>query len=649
MIRLSDATLLAYTKLRARKVRLIVTVVISSLLFGLLALSSFVVRGVVRSTNSFAEEGFGKRYILSADNYGGDAYMLFEDPNVLNRALALQKDEIARKKVEAKRLGIEYDSNSERLVYYEGEGSKGKGRYLEPSHPLAVQAIQEALKQRHQIGMPELKNLGEKYGATSFYETQYLAFGDPKAGELKVLKEGKEEFKANQGNDNPFGGTGLDSFSGNWALMSGDLLKVFTLDGGNGLNTPEGLIPVVAPYSAVEQLLSLSPVPASAPSQTRLNRLQEVRSKAAKLEFSVCHRNSTSSGLVREAISQQADLEQNKKNKDYQKPSLIYDVPSEPCGSVRIVRDVRSAEEKALARKQETFRQLFGEEAPIQTTLHFVVVGVAPDPPSYAAAFVDSLISSVVTSNIGPGWYTPLEFKERVPILAGLFQENQINGRPTSRYVELPTPEQGRQMLNEANCQPDFTALSSPPSDLQTMSNPFTKCAQEGKPFVLMSYGSSSLALDELQKGFNKVFKIAAIVVIFIAGLIMTGTLGRIIADSRRETAVFRAIGAKRLDIAQVYITYTIAVSLLIIVVSIAVGFLLAQVVQSRFGARFTINALVAYNARDLSRQFYLYAWSSRDIAFIALSALSAGLISTIFPLIRNLRRNPIRDMRDEN
>src|SRR5438128_773695 len=120
MIRLTDTMLLAYTKLRARKVRLIVTVVISSLLFGVLALGSFVVQGVVKSTGSFAQEGFGKRYLLSANPNSNNNY--FDNKDILNRAIALQKDEIARKKTEAKRLGIDYDSTSERLVYSEGDG-----------------------------------------------------------------------------------------------------------------------------------------------------------------------------------------------------------------------------------------------------------------------------------------------------------------------------------------------------------------------------------------------------------------------------------------------------------------------------------------------------------------------------------------------
>ena len=43
-----------------------------------------------------------------------------------------------------------------------------------------------------------------------------------------------------------------------------------------------------------------------------------------------------------------------------------------------------------------------------------------------------------------------------------------------------------------------------------------------------------------------------------IAGVILMGMIGRIIADSRKETAVFRAVGASRLAVAQVYVAYTV-------------------------------------------------------------------------------------------
>ncbi len=650
MIKITDAALLAYTKLRSRKTRLIVTVVISSLLFGVLVFSSFLIRGISSSVSSFAQDGFGKRYILTADRYTVDGAATANDPAVQERAIALQKEQIVRKKTEAKRLGIEYDQVTERLVYYEGEGPSGKGKYLDFTHPLAQQAIKEKTANAPSVGASHLKNVAEPYGATNYFEMRYLSFGGENSGQLKILKDGKENYQLSQNQPgNPFT-RGLESFDEKWSLMSGELLKDFTLNNTTGVNVKEGYIPIVAPYSAVEQLLQLSPLPSTSSPKDRLARIKEVRSKAGTLEFASCYRNSTSAELISTAVSQQAEAEQNKNNKDYQKPSLVYDLPTEPCTPARVVRDVRTEDEKKLAAKQEEFALIFGKEPAKQVIYKFVVIGVSPDPPGMSTAAVDGIISSIVGSYVGEGWYTPLEVIEKDPTLALLFPQDQLLGRPISRYVELPTANAARSMLKEKNCQPDFEAFMSEqgPSGGQASGDPYEKCAEQGTPFVLSPFGSNSIAMDDLQRGFRKVLIIAAMVVVAIAGLIMMGTIGRIISDARRETAVFRAIGAKRLDIAQIYITYVLVVSILIVVVSILVGFGISQYFQSQFGTRVTVNALLAYNSRDLSRQFLLYAWNNSDMLLIAVSVVSAGLIGSILPLFRNLRRNPIRDMRDD-
>ena len=70
----------------------------------------------------------------------------------------------------------------------------------------------------------------------------------------------------------------------------------------------------------------------------------------------------------------------------------------------------------------------------------------------------------------------------------------------------------------------------------------------------------------------GSVFTIVALVIAAIAALIMMGMIGRVIGDSRRETAVFRAIGAKRNDIRAIYSTYTFFLSLGIVVATLVIG-----------------------------------------------------------------------------
>src|SRR4029078_35534 len=104
MIRLPDATPLALTKLRTRKIRLAITIIISGLLFGGLAGASFAARGVMGSIASFSQEGFGNRYIVAAFPQADTS--IINRSETIDRAQAIYKDTVARKQAEAKRLGI---------------------------------------------------------------------------------------------------------------------------------------------------------------------------------------------------------------------------------------------------------------------------------------------------------------------------------------------------------------------------------------------------------------------------------------------------------------------------------------------------------------------------------------------------------------
>ena len=128
----------------------------------------------------------------------------------------------------------------------------------------------------------------------------------------------------------------------------------------------------------------------------------------------------------------------------------------------------------------------------------------------------------------------------------------------------------------------------------------------------------------------------------------MMGTVGRLIADSRRETAVFRAIGAKKLDIAQIYLLYTLLLALLVALFACAIGVIAALVTQHLFSATFTVQALVAYNSQNFNQTFHLFSFYWPDVLYLAGIAMATGLLSAALPLTRNLRRNPIRDMRDD-
>ncbi len=638
MIRLQDTLTLSLTKLRTRKIRLLVTVVVSGLLFTGLAAASIVARGTFASIEGFSREGFGDRYIMTGTAESDAYFSITENEDVKARATAVYKDTIARKKAEAKRLGLIYDPVTDPGPVEEVDTGGGKIKNLNIGHPAAKTAIMEYLAANPGPSLADFEAAAKPYGATAYYESRRRPFaGD--GSSLQVLKDGKENYTASS--QNPGIPSATDSFLIYWTSMSGGLLGPFLLSGQNLDKADDGAVPIIIPVEAAEQLLGLAPLGGSAAADEKLARIKDVRARAGDLRFEVCYRNNTSAGLISSATSVQQEIDQNKSNRDYQKPELIYGLPAEACGAAPVLRDVRSTGTKKLAAKQDEFDRIFGKQPAEQKKFRFRVVGVVPGFDSGAASSVNDIVSSLLVSSLGAGWFMPAEYLVSDPSLKAVFDsEGDIYNAPSSYYAEFADPDRALAFEAEQSCQPDYSV----PNPAEYLA----PCKVANKPFSVYAFGSNSLALDSAKRGFGKYFAIATLVIAAIAAIIMMGTVGRMIADSRRETAVFRAIGAKKLDIAQVYVLYTIMLSLLVCAFAIIAGALLASYLHNRFSGTLTVEALVAYNAQDLGRTFRLYSFFPRDMMYLGAVTLAAGLLSSVFPLLRNLRRNPIRDMRDD-
>jgi hypothetical protein len=643
MIGFRDTATLAFTKLRTRKVRLVITIVVSGLLFSMLAGASSVARGAFGSISAFNKEGLGDRYIVQAGFFGN--FNMQSNTELIDQVIAAQKDLVARKKAQAKALGVEYDPATEPPAvneYGPGNGDS-KQRMLNSDAPIVRRVVDAYVAAHPPVGLPELKDAAAAYHPTGFFEGRNISYS-LNGQRLTVLKDGKESFADNGSKGGPNGPpVGTDSFVQSWTLMSDELLKPFLLPGQDLRSDKDGAMPIIVPYTAAEQLVGMQALPATASSAKRLEHTRKIRKAVESVHFSVCYRNSTSTNLIDKAVQQAAEITRNASKKDYIKPDLVYGTPAEACGAPQVVRDVRSADQRARDAKQQQFDEVFGTPAVRQQKYNFRIVGLVPDPADFRASGVSDMLGSLVTSSLGSGWYSPLSQGLKDATLTELFPSRwSVAASGPTYQVEFSSAKDAHSFIERQSCSPDFSNMTGPGQD------PFVGCVAAHKPFSLTPYGSNSLGLVEAKKWFSKFFLIGALVVAGIAAIIMMGTVGRMIADSRRETAVFRAIGAKKLDIAQIYTLYTILLALLISAFAVAMGLIMAVVAHNRWAEGLTVQALVAYNAQDLSRTVDLYSFYLPDMLYLVGLALAGGIFSAIFPLIRNLRRNPIRDMRDD-
>lgn len=625
MIRFSDATVLALTKLRMRKIRTIITVLIASLLFSGLAAAIFVAGGVIKSAEAFTSGSLSDRYINSV--YFQNEGLPYDKPEVQARANELQPQVIAEKKAAAKQLGIEYNPASEPKPVEENPG----GKYLNMASLAARRAAMEYMA-KQPTAKDKVKAIAEKYHPKEFFN-----FGKSSInGTMKLMKEGKEDF-----NDKDMlpGMSGTQEFTDGWSYLASSVLKPFFveqkyLDAQKNTND----LPVIAPYSKVEKALGLEPLPKTALPKEKMDRISKVREKASTVTFTACYRNSASKMQIDQAKSVAEDIEQNKNNKDYQKPSLIYGLPaSESCAAAPIIYDKRSVEEKKLTEKQLQFNRQFGEVVdPVQQKVTARVVGIAPDGFDMGNfSSVDILVSMVAGNTLQGSWVVPQEMYDAMPNKAEYEKfagKQELAAGPQGfvmdmgQLVEFSTPEDAKAFSNNEGCA-GFDCTN--------------------KPYIAY-FGSNSVLLKELTAGIAATLSVVGLIIAGIASLILMGMVGRIISDSRRETAVFRAIGAKRTDIGTIYTIYTLLVSLLVIVMTLLVGWGIAFWLDKQFSAEATVKAQLTFAGVDKAAEFHLFGvWWQALVALVGL-VIAAGLVAMLLPILRNVARSPIKDMRDD-
>lgn len=154
--------------------------------------------------------------------------------------------------------------------------------------------------------------------------------------------------------------------------------------------------------------------------------------------------------------------------------------------------------------------------------------------------------------------------------------------------------------------------------------------------------------MESAKKDFTNIYLKVGLVIGLISTIIMMGTIGKIISDSRRETAVFRALGSKRRDIIQIYLTYSLMLAGILIVFVSFISLVLVFWVHKKYSSSLTIESLLTFSSKDFSNKFSLIGLDIGQILALFVFIISGAVFSTIIPLAFNVRRNPINDMRDD-
>lgn len=636
MILVRDALRLAVTKLKIRKVRLIITVVIAALLFAGAVFMVTVVNGSLKSVEKFNVSGLSNQYLVVGSP--GQSLLDYSDPGLIAFIEAEEKALNIRKKAEAKRLGIEFTPTVE-SQWVQSDPSGGKYVNTTPEVQKLISSYYE--KSNLSTSFSSFTKFVTDNGALNAYrassEYPFTISGDTKS----VLVDGKENFVKQEGVDS-MPARGFKSIESNPVrVIDDDLITPFLLPDQTFTSSGDGNYPVLVPYSVAQEALGLKALPDNATAQEKIQRVKQVRAEVAGKTLSVCYRNQTSAQSIQNTVQQKQDLELNKNVKNYVKPSILYDLPATACGEVIVTKDTRTAEEKKAAAKQDEFDRIFGKQPAISRIVTFRIAGITPDADFGFTSTITGILSSIARTSVGSGWVLPSSLANE-PALSGVLANLYDPADFTTQFIaKLPDGATLKRFVKDLSCNMDMSMFAANATN--------NACKEQQKFFVFYNFGNNAVAIDEFQSGFNKFFNVVLIVIAIISSVIMMGTIARIIADSRRETAVFRAIGATRLDMTLVYGLYAFMMATLVVLMALGLGWIAAGIFNNHYTQQVTAEAILVFNVSDLDKKFTFYALDSAKIIRITGVIYLATLLGLVLPLLANLRRSPLKDMRDEN
>ena len=456
-------------------------------------------------------------------------------------------------------------------------------------------------------------------------------------GSLDVMIGGREDFQRNK-EAVPEQLNEFVSAAGYQEILDESLLNYYFLP--HRVHAADNEIPVFISYNDAAALLGKKPLPTTAQPQQHIERIRELRNEASNITIQVCYRNNASSHLIQQALDQQRTAANKSKNEFDVKPSIEYTLPAaDSCGGAIVKKDNRSVSEKMADEKLQKFNQQFSTEniTPQQAKLTYRVVGLLPD-----TAYGDDLkskLAGALNANMPSRWIIPKQTfeagaaKTYLPNILTTERQELSGGLSDTTIYEFIDAEHARAFYHATMC-------NGQPKDKDL-------CV-DGVSNFTRPFGSNSLVIEELQQQLTPILWYSLLGVIGVAAFILMLTISRTVADSRKESAIFRALGATRLDIAQIYIMYTLLLAGLITLFAITAGLIGAGVIDALYSADFSTAARYIIMPRDLNTTFQLFAFDPRIIALAAVSIVAAALIGSILPLARNTRRNPMKDMRDE-
>jgi hypothetical protein len=654
MIRPSYALKLARTKLRSKRGILLASIVVASLLFATLIATVIVFSGAEKSASEFIRKAGNDRYLVTVSPNIPYQEVDFTNPPTLDQVRAIkayEKTYYENLQNKYTSLGLDYDKTTEVSALtpaaWMSETLPQEQRVsINWSSPVIEEMRSKKFEEYAKTAtnkLTDLKAIAAQYNASGYYivdKSSQL----PSLPGLRLVQNGKESFGDSElktGDSATYGFYVNAIHNGTYSFTDQKLLSRYLLTTDS--KDLKG-VPVVVSAQEASMLFGEKVGIGKEPEAASDKRawLKEIQTKLNGHLYQVCYRNSAEQMLLEKIQRDYAEMKSNENVEGYQKPSLIYDYPVETCGDIIVKEDTRTTLEKQADAKVEDMQKKLGEYiAPHHRIVTFQIVGIkyAQSYTDYSKGIDEYVKSLLVSQDESSMLDIPIQMYDSLSNTLKVEDiQQEYNSRTlrystsseefTSRVLEFATVNDARAFLDNETCPSSETSCD--------------------KKFIASPYGSNYLILDEIGKLFNRIASIAFPAALGLAAIIIWFTISRIMAENRKETAVYRAMGAKRRDVTGIYIVYILLVALRIALISLALGIAAAFAVDYFYGKILTDTAVTAFGIIDDAPTFSLFDLESPLLLVIVGLIFVISIVASIQPLIRNATRPPIRDIRDE-
>ncbi len=599
-MKLLDAYVLARTKRRMRRIRMAVTTLVCAVLFALLLLGSFMAAGIEKSSQLVKNYGYNQHYLVTARS------------NLENNDLGKTQDTIKNQMDAELRLRKITVTDAVRSdASYQSE--------LNRRSALALNQKYQTLAAQFQARILRTYKVAHVY---TFNEVEAMATNS----DNRVTTKNPDPFLALQTQQVNSGSSAMNSSrdpfaSWNPLIMRADSGLVRSLvQPGQTLDWRPGQpYPLLVPYSFLPQLAGKNLT--DLPTKQRVTMYRQLVQHYTGTTLTYCYRNDAAQAQLTAAL-------QYNKTLQVAKDAATGPVATAACApldqtALKRVGIIPSVQDLAA-------RPLFVDplSAPVTQYVQFKIVGYVPTQDITSKDLLTAQITGA--NNWGPASQPaimPQDVYQKIP----LFENDNV---PRSNGAITPATL--------------FFDFASRTDQKRFIASGCTGMAcMQGSAWTLASFGNVGVNFESYVYHIKLILLWAAVVFGGIAALLLMTTVGKIIADSRQEIAIFQALGARQRDMAQVYLLYALllAASALLVALALAV---LAGLYIAHLGNN-SVSAELTYAVGGFTSPLHanLFGVEPMWVLLIVVAGLVAALLGAGLPILMNSRRNVVRSMRE--